>query len=397
MLSAVDMPPGFVDARSPWLWGFSIGCYVSMAACLFFTLRLWRGGARKAALAEAGLLLLLVGFFFALESFGQVRIPFYSYPKAFWDSRAPLPFSTIPWLQPTFVGERLLACIALVRDLPLNLPLSIPLMEASLAFAALWTARLLGASRLGLPMLTGLAALLVDSALDPVVATSFAPPALAGDRLVQLGHGLGLWRWVVFDGLGPDSFGIPLINYGVWFAGTVILVCLIELLRKVGGWDHTIHARCLNLPSARTTPRAALGLWGLLFVACIGVIALSPELSHLTTRTQRLLFYGTVVGALVHFVRTARVSPRRADIHWELLVPLLFFLLFPVSYLIASGLFWTQPLLLVSTALYVTLGMLYCLGPYVPRGTRGTPSACVGQPLRTSFASMAQGRRTDQC
>jgi hypothetical protein len=111
---------------------------------------------------------------------------------------------------------------------------------------------------------------------------------------------------------------------------------------------------------------------------------------------QRAIFYGTVVGALIYFVRTARGAPRRAEIHWELLVPLLFFLLFPVSYLIVSGLFWTRPLLLVSTALYVALGLLYCFGPYVPRSTLGTRSTCVGQPLRTSSASMAHRGRTDQ-
>jgi len=386
------VPVGFADPPVAWLWAFTIGCYVSIGACLYFTLRLWRGGARKAAFAEAGLLLLLVGFFFALESVGQVRIPFYNYPLAFRDSRAPLPFAAVPWLQPKFDGhDGLLQCSKIIAALPLNLPLSIPLMEASLAFAALWTARLLGASRLGLPMLTGLAALLVDSALDPVVATSFTPSA------VQLGHGMGLWRWVVVDELGPDAFGIPLINYAVWFAGTTILVCLIELFRKVGGWDQTIHARCLDLPSARTSPRAAVVLWGVLFVASLLVIALSPVLSHLTMLKQRAIFYGTVVGALIYFVRTARGAPRRAEIHWELLVPLLFFLLFPVSYLIVSGLFWTRPLLLVSTALYVALGLLYCFGPYVPRSTLGTRSACVGQPLRTSSASMAQTGRTDQC
>jgi hypothetical protein len=204
------MPVGFADPPAAWLWTFTIGCYVSFAACLYFTLRLWRGGARKAAFAEAGLLLLLVGFFFALESVGQVRIPFYNYPLAFRDSRAPLPFAAVPWLQPRFEGhDGLLQCSKIIAALPLNLPLSIPLMETSLAFAALWTARLLGAARLGLPMLTGLAALLVDSALDPVVATSFTPSS------VQLGHGMGLWRWVVVDELGPDAFGIPLINYGV--------------------------------------------------------------------------------------------------------------------------------------------------------------------------------------
>jgi len=371
MLGALGMSTVSADPPVFWLLAFSLGCYVSIGACLFFTRRLWRGGARKAALAEVGLLVLLVGFFFALESFGQVRIPFYSYPTSFLDSRSPLPFSAISFLRPRFDGnDGFRRCAEIIGALPLNLPLSIPLMEASLAFAALWTARLLGASRFGLPMLTGLAALLVDSALDPVVATSFTPSAAALNGVVPRGYGIGLWRWVVVEGLGPDAFGIPLINYGVWFAGTIILVCLIELTRKIGGWDQTIHAGCLDLPTARPTPRAAVGLWGMLFVASIGVIMLSPDLSRITTPKQQVLFYGTVIGALVYFLRTALVSPRRSKIYWELLVPLLFFLLFPVSYLIASGLFWTRPLLLVSTALFVALGLLYCFGPYIPRVTR---------------------------
>jgi hypothetical protein len=179
-------------------------------------------------------------------------------------------------------------------------------------------------------------------------------------------------------------------------SGNIILVGLIELVPKVGGWDWTCHARCLDRPLARTTPRGAVVLWGVLFVASLLVIALSPVLSHLTIFEQRAIFYGTVVIALIYFVRTARGAPRRAEIHWELLVPLLFFLLFPVSYLILSGLFWTPPLLLVSTALFVALGLLYCFGPYVPRSTLCARSTCVGQPLRTSSASIAHRGRTDQ-
>ena len=215
-------------------------------------------------------------------------IPFYNYPLAFRDSRAPLPFAAVPWLQPRFEGhDGLLQCSKIIAALPLNLPLSIPLMEASLAFAALWTARLLGVLAARSPDAHGPRRPLVDSALDPVVATSFTPSS------VQLGHGMGLWRWVVVDELGPDAFGIPAINYGVWFAGTVILVCLIELLRKVGLWDQTIHARCLDLPSARTTPGAAVVLWGALFVASLLVIALSPVLlaSHDLRAAGHLLRY----------------------------------------------------------------------------------------------------------
>jgi hypothetical protein len=111
---------------------------------------------------------------------------------------------------------------------------------------------------------------------------------------------------------------------------------------------------------------------------------------------QQVLFHGTVIGALVYFLWTTRVAPRRSKIYWELLVPLLFFLLFPVSYLIAR-LLWTRPLLLVSTALYVALGLLYCFGPYIPRATRGTMGVCVDPSLRPSFAPMTQGGRTDQC
>jgi hypothetical protein len=397
MLSAMNMTPRFEDPPLLWLLAFSFGCYASVLACLVFARRLWRGGARNAALAEAGLLVALVLFFFVLESFGQVRIPFYNYPTAFLDSRAPLSFSAISVLRPGFHdNDEFRMCSEIIAALPLNLPVSIAFMEGSLAFAALWTARLLGASRLGIPLLTGLAALLVDSALDPVVATSFTPSTAAGN-LVQHGYGMGLWRWVVVDGLGPDAFGIPLINYGVWFAGTVILVCVIELLRKVCGWDQTIHARCLDLPRARTTPRAAVGLWMMLFGMSLCVIAWSPDLSRLTTPMQQLVFYSTVIGALIYFLRTAHVVPRRESIYWELLVPLLFFLLFPMSYLIASGLFWTQPLLLASTVPFVALGLLYCFGPYVPWATRGTPGACVDQSVRTSFASMTQRGRTDQC
>ena len=362
---------GFAKPDSPWLLAFSLGCYVSALACLVFALRLWVGGARKAACAEALLFALLVLFFFSLESLGEVRIPFYSYPLAFQDSRAPFPLD-IWWLQTCWgctPGMEL--CRQIVRSLSPNLPLSIPLMEASLAFAALWTARLLGASRIGLPVLTGLAALLVDSVLDPIVATALNP-VNQGEGLIQVtrNHGLGLWRWVVVGDIRPDAFGIPLVNYGVWFAGPVILVTIIEILRKLGGWDHRIHVPFLDLPSSRATRETPTWLWLALVGGSVLVILLSPEFSRwLPWAVQEGLFYATVTGAFVHFIWTWQGSPRRKTMQWEFAIPLCFFLGLPIVYLLSNEDLRNEPMLVTSTLAYFAIGLFYCFSPYVPRVT----------------------------
>ena len=63
-------PVGF--ATGPWVVAFMIGCYASAALCLLFGVSGW---LRKNDATQL-VLFVLLGFFFFLESFGEIRIPF---------------------------------------------------------------------------------------------------------------------------------------------------------------------------------------------------------------------------------------------------------------------------------------------------------------------------------
>jgi hypothetical protein len=85
-----------------------------------------------------------------------------------------------------------------------EIPLSIPIFEGALAFAALWTARFLGGPVWLRPLFAGLALVSIDLMIDPIVASTYDCTG-ASVRKGLAGAGTSRVEMTQF-------YGIPLFN-----------------------------------------------------------------------------------------------------------------------------------------------------------------------------------------
>jgi hypothetical protein len=229
-LETVPAPP------TVWLTLFVLGCYAMAAGCLFRGIRegvradtpcaRWRESSGQVFLFAS-----LTFLFWLLESWAHHRTPFYLYSTAFADLVPRLRFEALG--APRGVEN---ACTELVLCLAKQpgadrIPLSVLLLEASLTYSALWTARLLGSSLVVQPFLAALVLVNVDALLDPVVAT--AHDCASGRLLERPGIGLGFWRWYVDPTHLGEWYGVPIFNFAVWFAAPLFLICLVNLLGQI--------------------------------------------------------------------------------------------------------------------------------------------------------------------
>jgi hypothetical protein len=104
-------------------------------------------------------------------------------------------------------------------EVPACVPLCVPMMEAMLVFGALRTSMVFRAPGWLQPFMVALVCAVLDWILDPTSAVSEwcgtgpPPPVLA--------KGIEFWRWFIWGHYQPAWSGIPLINFGAWYFGTV--------------------------------------------------------------------------------------------------------------------------------------------------------------------------------
>jgi hypothetical protein len=169
-----------------------------------------------------------------VESYAHHRSPYYVYSSRFWDRVGYVPLGFLP------ANPLPNRCTELVRSLGDEanggIPVSVFLLEASLAFAAARTARMLSNKLIFEPFLAGLALFALDSFLDPVVATYHD----GCDALREpTGHGLGFWVWFLPKGGDfPDLayanelatwFGVPVFNFAAWLGAPLIIISIAHL------------------------------------------------------------------------------------------------------------------------------------------------------------------------
>jgi len=219
-----------------WTRLFMLACYAAAGVCLYRSIR---EGCRTSLKCALGQVCVFAGFavaFWFVESWAHHRTGFYLYSATFADGVSRIPFERV--VAPGVVNE----CTQLVARLgealdATRIPLSIVLMEASLTYSAMWTARLLGANLVVQPLVAALVMLDIDLLLDPVLAT--AHDCSSGAPLPTSGFGLGFWRWYV-DPRHTEAaqfFGIPVFNYAAWFAAPLLLVAATNLAGPfVRGW-----------------------------------------------------------------------------------------------------------------------------------------------------------------
>lgn len=365
LLHAVDAAIA-ADPHAPYRWLFTAGCYAMAAGCLYHGIR---EGAQarpphspwKQAGGQVFLFAFLVFAFWLVESWAHHRTPFYLYSTAFGDL---VPRFRFEGLVESGVTNRCTKLVlALVKELRADrIPLSVLLMEASLTYSALWTARLLGASLVIQPFLAALVLVNIDALLDPVVAT--AHNCTDGSLSTRPGIGLGFWRWYVDKESLAEWYGVPIFNYAAWFAAPVFLISLVNLLGRIC-WPFVL-TRLRRSFDEEFAPR---GWQAVALLTMAGMISflhwIAPKHpAALGVGTQKAAMLGLLgCAALLVFGKPARwKTDEKLDV--TLAWPASIALAVPALALLFEGFFLKTPQLIPVGIFAFAFAMLFAFYPY---------------------------------
>lgn len=343
-----------------WVTLFLVTSYLMGVACLYRGLRIGSVQGWTMGLREIGLFLLFCGLGYSVESWAHARTPYYYYSTEFPDRVPRIPFEKIPHFP--LPPEK--PCSDMVKDRvneTLNgreIPLTIPIMEGALAFAALWTSRRLNAPLLLRPFLAGMVLVNVDILLDPIVATTHSCSGAV------LRTGLGFWHWYTDDAYISRLYGIPLFNFAGWYGAAVLLVSLAYLLHW--GGQHTASRWGPKAWRSTELPPAKKGLMWLALVSGPAlVLQLSPSLKHpLPHAAQWVIFLVMVVGTGVVVLRKSRRFHTNRSEEGDLTAILFLPVLFAVFAFLGSGQFMRTPTFLVAALITSATAALLCWWPY---------------------------------
>jgi hypothetical protein len=363
------MPTDIPVPLPSWRIAFSLGCLLSALLVLIQALLVRRAqsggrwlhvffggppviaprgygsfGPPTLAWSEALLFAAFVLNFYVLETWATYASPYFVYAQSFAVMLPTPPVSWLPaWFQamidPPSAATRACADVAtqiLETHRARTIPIEIPLMEGTIAYVALHATRLVGATYWSRPFLAGMAVVSLDALLDPVVSDAFrcdVPEART--------FGLGLWRWFTEPAAMGQWYGIPLFNFGAWYASAIISVGVPGMVSSL--W-RTLHRRWQirnGLPADPPSHRPFEPLvWAGILVAAILVKWLNP-----TERTDHpgWLFspQAAFVSALVltGFIAGLGLARRRScnRPRLALIVPPMFFLTYPLVVRFAVG------------------------------------------------------------
>jgi hypothetical protein len=340
-----------------WHILYMFAAYLSAAFCIYTAIRQgWPD-----ALVEVLLFVLLVVGFWLLESWATHVNAFYVYSPLFPDRVPFFPFGSLSWVSTSGLFCPYFCpvpnpCPPL--DTSAGISLSVVVMEASLTFGGMWTARLLAPNLMLLwPFLVGLMMLSFDIFLDPVVSLSAHCVTHA-----PIDPGLGFWEWYVHEDLWIQWFGIPLFNYAAWFFAPIAAVAGGLLLK----WKLRVRwprGRGPGGPGWFPIPLPVdLLLRALIFWAATLLFALAPFAPWAIRFKVYVML--TVILLTVSRVFAARSQYCHTNgLRWAIIIPQAAFHFFSLVALLLSG---THPLfpLLIFGLVCVVLGMWYCLAPY---------------------------------
>jgi 4-hydroxybenzoate polyprenyltransferase len=342
-----------------WTRLFMLACYAAASVCLYRCIRKGFETSLKCALGQVFVFASFAVMFWFVESWAHHRTGFYLYSTTFSDGIPRIPFGRV--VGPGVLNEctQMVATLGGALDAE-RIPLSIILMEASLTYSAMWTARMLGANLVVQPLLAGLVMLDIDLLLDPVLAT--VHDCTTGAPLATSGFGLGLWRWYVDPQCteAAQFFGIPIFNYAAWFAAPLLLVALTNLLGP--------FSKQWLVPRWRrqVTTGAPSGWQGLTLVVMAAAITCMFMITPDTlSRAQQWTIMGGLVGASLGltFVRPSRYQFEN-DYEPSLAFPVIVALLIPTVPFVIEGFFLEEPRLIPVGVLSIAFGLALIHLPY---------------------------------
>src|SRR5262245_54513675 len=298
-----------------WIAVFVATAYLMGVACVYRALRVasvegWMPGCR-----EIAIFLVFCGLGYTTESWAHARTPYYVYAKEFPDRLPRIPFEKSCW----FPEPRSTACSTTCKGehdklKGRTIPLSVPILEGSLAYAALWTSRLLVAPVLLRPLLAGLVLVTVDALIDPVVASTYT---CQGDVVRK---GLGFWRWYIDKKDLAAWYGIPLFNFAGWYGAAVLLVAIAHFIGW--GWDTCQWAaprltRC-KVPIHHARPHRGILLL-MAMLAPVIVVLFSPSIEkHMALWVQWAAIITMVGGTAALVIWKAHTFHTNGPAHTEL-------------------------------------------------------------------------------
>jgi hypothetical protein len=332
-----------------------VAAYGAALSCVYACIRIGRIQGFGAGLRQLVIFLGFAVLYYLLESWAHHRIPHYFYPPVFADMVPTFPWSSLSG----FPAAAASSCT--VQPPPgAGISLSIPLAEASLTFSVMWTAQLLAAPALLQPFLVGLVHLAIDAFLDPVLAWSY--DCMSGDRIET---GLGFWHWFVNEDLGAEWFGIPLFNFAAWYAAPIILVSLARLIDWIRAW---LAWRAAGAIGAEPQPSTLEGVFLTIVFTTFSILFLLAPSAPWPLDQQWMVLLGAVLATLAAVVWHVPSYVHTNAFRWELVLPQLMFLVYPLLAVILTGLVPTIPYLWLVALVTVPLALWYSISPYTGQG-----------------------------
>jgi 4-hydroxybenzoate polyprenyltransferase len=359
--------PTTVVAHAPRAWAdvFCIVSYVMTVGCVYGAIRRSSSEAPsgqkvRAAASQVGIVLFFAFMFWFLESWAHHRTPYYKYAEEFRD--------LVPRLHVDALGTGLAnTCTTAVKKVGSGaIPLSVVLLEATLAYSAMVTARRMAGAVWTQSLLAGLALLSADAVLDPIVSTAHTCGSGAA-----LTPGVGLWHWFLPDSstLGPNenelatAFKVPAFNYAAWLCAPIVLVSLVNLVAG-HAWPWLVES--VSGDGARSTSqrklRDPLVLVGLSLGLLIG-FAIAPKQDPRPS-FQYFLLGAAVLGALVAFFSQFGQYHADRDFDATLTIPVALAFLLPATITWCRGQWLKMPAFMPVFIVFFGLGLWLAWLPY---------------------------------
>lgn len=332
-----------------WSIAFTVGVYVSLVICLFACFRIGVMHGWLQGLLQLLVLIIFAVVHWALELFAAYRAPFYGYPNSHYVDWVPL----FDWTM-FGVGQLEHPCGHPLKGIPACIPIS----GAIIIFCSLWTARLLLTTtvlyQLYRPVLAvfmvALVALALDGYLDPIVATSFD----CSPEPVVVRQALGLWHWYTQPQFADVWFSIPLFNFASWYALPATLVAFLMLF----GWAaNAITSGGASFLDGVLRGAIALAMATLFFSAP----GANPPYAQVAVIVLVILI------SLWFIWRDRNTYNTHNAWRWEFVLPMFFYLLYPIAVLLFAGVFpfaASLTLVLVTIVLFL-LAAFYVVSPYL--------------------------------
>ncbi len=331
-----------------WELAWFVGVYVALLVCIFACVRIGYSIGWLHGFFNFVMLVLFAVCHWLLESWANVVAPFYEYPQTIFPDMvhhfqfgASMPDDPCARMQSPKVSA------------------TIPISGAVITFCFMWTARLLLSTALFkqpyrpaiVPLIAALCALGLDLFLDPTLSVSNSCPNGAPSETIH--PGLGYWVWYTRASFADYWFSIPLFNYANWYAFPATMAAIVVLL----GW-----ARNAIVTS---NPTIVEGFLYLILVIAFGLITITAPDAE--PPIQQFYFILAVIAFSLGFIyRDWSTYKRNNPFRWEFVLPLLFYLLYPVLALFFSSAFaLTTAIVLIIVALFLTLlGIWFITRPY---------------------------------